>query len=447
MAQPQPQPGDRIGSEQRYTLLERIGAGGMAEVWLARDERLDRDVALKLLTTPAALEDLSGELVREARLVARLQHPSIVAVYDAGRHLGQPYIVMEYVEGASLREVLAGGALPEAEAVRIGVAVAGALHYAHEAGITHNDIKPENILLPSRGPSAIKVTDFGVAGQVTATLPPEQAQALLGTIAYLAPEVLQGEAPGPASDVYALGLVLFELLAGRLPFAGASPAAVAGQRLAQPAPLLRLFVPMASAALEATLARALSPAPAGRFRSAAELGAALRAGAARVRPSQGVPTAPLPPPQQVPPRAAPVRRPTAPVRRTAAQRTGRGSSQTTVILAITAVVLAFLAASVVTAAILLTNGGGDDEPTPTPSPQPSTTRTTPGATATATNTVRPRPTDEPTLTPTPTVTPTRAATVTATATSQPPTSTPTSAPPTATPTRTATPTSTATQQP
>uniref|UniRef100_UPI002ADD51CA serine/threonine-protein kinase n=1 Tax=Tepidiforma sp. TaxID=2682230 RepID=UPI002ADD51CA len=217
----------------------------MAEVWLAEDLRLERWVALKALHT-SLTEGFDPEAVaafeREARVVARLQHPNIVSVFDAGEFAGRRYIVTEYVHGYTLRQLIeTNGRLPEAEVLRLGRQVAAALSYAHRQGIIHGDVKPENILVNETG--VAKLTDFGVAETLTRTLAPAQAADLLGTIAYLAPEVIQGEPPSPATDQYALALTLFEAAAGRLPWTGVSPAAVAGQRLARPAPPLRAFAP------------------------------------------------------------------------------------------------------------------------------------------------------------------------------------------------------------
>ncbi|MBK7330618.1 MAG: serine/threonine protein kinase [Dehalococcoidia bacterium] len=171
----------------RYRLERLLGTGGMAEVWLAEDQRLRRWVAVKVLH-----EQFSGtgsELVaafeREATVIARMQHQNIVGVYDAGSHDGRRYIVMEYVHGYSLRQLLeTQGRMTEAEAIRYGVQIASALHYAHGQGVVHCDIKPENVLINEAG--VAKVADFGVAETLTRTMAPGQAQDLLGTIAYLA---------------------------------------------------------------------------------------------------------------------------------------------------------------------------------------------------------------------------------------------------------------------
>jgi serine/threonine-protein kinase len=384
--------------EGRYRLERLLGTGGMSEVWLAEDERLGREVAVKILRDSFG-DDLGGTLEREARLVARLQHPNIVAVFDAGLYEGHYYLVAEYVEGASLRDTLTQrGRLTEAEAVRYGVQVASALQYAHAQGVIHCDVKPENILL---GPQGIaKVADFGVADTVTRTVTPGEARDILGTIAYLAPEVIQGAPADARSDVYSLGLTVYELVAGRLPFTGTSAPALAGQRLGTPAPPLRTFAADASVGLQSVLARALALSPADRYQSAAEFGAALRA---------------TPPPAVIPPVAArpPVR---APQRRdTARLRTPPPASASSpgggLILAIVVIALIAILAGVV-GAIALNRGGGDSNVLPTPTPA----LTIPTRAAT------------PTATPTPTVTASPSASPSASASATPATRTPSPSP-------------------
>ncbi|MCK9520724.1 MAG: serine/threonine protein kinase, partial [Dehalococcoidia bacterium] len=268
------QVGEAVLLDGRYRLERVLGSGGTSEVWLARDVVANVPVAIKRVL-PGAGGEARDALRREAQIGRRLHHVNIVQVLESGEARGLPYLVTEYVEGPSLRELLGWrGGLPEADVVDIGRAVASALAHAHRRGILHNDLKPENILL---GPTGPKVADFGAASSLTQTVGPQRAQELMGTIAYLAPEVLQGEEPSIRSDLYALGLTLYEAAAGRLPFPGATPAAIAGQRLAQPPPPVRVLVPSASYELEATLARALQLNPSARFASAAELAAWLAA--------------------------------------------------------------------------------------------------------------------------------------------------------------------------
>jgi serine/threonine-protein kinase len=233
----------------------------MSEVWLARDERLGRTVAIKLVRP----EMESGE----ARMVARLQHPNIVAVHDAGESDGTSYLVMEYVEGRSLRELLREeGSLSEGRAVQLGLQIAAALDHAHHHGVVHRDLKPENVLVTPDWRA--KVTDFGIALNLGATLAPGQVEEIAGTIANMAPEVLRGEPPGPQSDIYSLGLTIYEMVTGQLP----PGSGIEGAGEAGDSPLTGLLD--TSPVLEDVLARAFAPASADRYRSAADLAAGLR---------------------------------------------------------------------------------------------------------------------------------------------------------------------------
>ena len=251
--------------------------------------------------------------------------------------------------------------MTEAEAIRYGTQIANALHYAHGQGVVHCDIKPENILINEGG--VAKVADFGVAETLTRTMAPGQAKDLLGTIAYLAPEIIEGSNPSASSDVYSLGLTVFELVAGRPPFSGASAGASIGQRLATPAPLLRTFARGASVELEAVLARALALSPQDRYPSAAAFGAALQ----RVPLHSTGPVAPI----AAPPGRPPVisrRQPTARVRRNAPAAPS-GPSASAILLAV-AVVCAALGIGIAAALFLAnrddSNGGGSPTITPTP---------------------------------------------------------------------------------
>lgn len=404
----------------------------MSEVWLAHDERLDRPVAVKVMDRPPSEADaLVTSLEREARVIARLQHPSIVAVYDVGEHEGRQYLVMEYVHGRSLRQLLeVNGRLSVAETLRLGRQLASALAYAHRQGVLHCDVKPENILIDEHG--VAKLTDFGIADVVTRTLRPEEARELLGTIAYLAPEVLAGESPSPASDVYSLALTLFECLAGHLPFRGETAAAIAVQRLSQPAPPLRQFVPAAPADLEAVLARALATKPEERYPSAVQFARALGRIVAPAAERATVRVSP------VPGRPRPAGHTTARLRRTATERRSRGSAGPGVAVALGALVVGVIMVAVAGALLLAGEDGngrngdgrnGAATPTPTLAESPTEPRSGLGAspTPTFTETPTPTPTPTPTSTPTPPPSPT-------------PTATPTPSVPTATPTEAVTPT-------
>ncbi|OAI40970.1 hypothetical protein AYO38_00890 [bacterium SCGC AG-212-C10] len=422
--------------DARYRLERLLGTGGMAEVWLGEDLRLGRWVAVKILreTLGDADEDIVGGIQREARVIARLQHPNIVSAFDAGEFAGRHYLVQEYVHGYSLRQLLeTQGRFTEDETLRYGTQIAGAIDYAHQQGVLHCDIKPENILVNENG--VAKITDFGVADTVTRTLSPEQARDVLGTIAYLAPEVIQGAPSTPQSDVYSLGLTLYEMAAGRLPFAGANAAAIAGQRLGTPAPRLRQFAMSASPQLEEVLARALSLSLADRYRTAGDFANALR----RVPPPGSHVTAPIAAPPGRPPRltgpaaAGQVRRHnTSRIvhRAGAVAPQPEKHSNVPTLIAVAATVLFALGAGTV-AAIILTGGGdgdgGNTEPTPTISltavPTTEATPTTAPATRPPSATVAPSATS--TTPPPPTAT---SAPPTATATT--PANTPTTAPPT-----------------
>jgi serine/threonine protein kinase len=211
---------------ERYRLVRMIGSGGMGAVWEAEDEVLGRPVAVKVLSESlAAGERAVSRFEREARAAARLSGPHITAVYDFGRSEGRPYIVMELVRGETLADRLAReGRLPPHEAARIATHVADALEEAHTAGIVHRDVKPDNVMLTPAGD--VKVMDFGIAAaawDVRITT----SDLVLGTPSYLAPEQARSETTTPATDVYALGAVLYEMVAGRPPFVAESPVAVA----------------------------------------------------------------------------------------------------------------------------------------------------------------------------------------------------------------------------
>ncbi len=256
---------------ERYRFVRELGRGAMGGVWLAYDEVLRREVALKALRQGAG-EDASLE--REALVLAALHHPNIVAIYDLVEIAGERYLVIEYIAGRSLAEVIAeDGPLSESLARKIGVDVAAALAYAHARHITHNDIKPANILIDEAGET--RVTDFGIAHSTRATLSPAQARELMGTLEYLAPEVIEGAEPDARSDLYALAVTLYEAVAGRLPFSGSAAVSVA-RRLESAPPPLRTYAPNISPEFEGLIASALSPRPEERFASADELGAALQ---------------------------------------------------------------------------------------------------------------------------------------------------------------------------
>jgi serine/threonine-protein kinase len=263
---------------ERYEIEELVGHGGMSSVYKARDSLLERHVALKILHEQySADEDFVERFKREARSVAQLQHPNIVTVIDRGEEDGRQFIVFEYIDGENLKEhVVRKGRLDAREALEIALEVAHGLAFAHDQGLVHRDVKPQNILL--NGDGRAKVTDFGIARSVDVD-GMTQTGTVLGTSNYIAPEQASGQRVDAHSDVYALGVVLYELLAGELPFPGESFVAVAMKHMHEPAPNLldvRGDVPLRVAA---AVDRALEKDPEQRFPTmdafAAELEACL----------------------------------------------------------------------------------------------------------------------------------------------------------------------------
>jgi eukaryotic-like serine/threonine-protein kinase len=294
----------------RYRLGERIAVGGMGAVYRAVDETLGRQVAVKALRRELAADATFLERFRrEARAAAGLSHPGVAGVYDYGELGGQPFIVMELVEGETLAERLAaGGRLPWREAFAVGEQVATALAAAHAHGLVHRDVKPANILLGRDGRA--KVTDFGIAQAAqAATL--TRTGMVLGSANYVAPEQAKGGHVGPAADLYSLGCVLFEAVTGETPYRGGNAVAIATQHVSAPVPDPRERQPDLPPEAAALITRALQKHPAGRFPSgtamAADLAAARREdGATRVLPA--LPDAAGPPPAARAARAARGRR-------------------------------------------------------------------------------------------------------------------------------------------
>jgi tRNA A-37 threonylcarbamoyl transferase component Bud32 len=266
-----------LGPEGRYRLVRRIASGGMGEVWEADDTVLGRRVALKVLVEELAADRrATRRFVREARATARLTHPNVARVYDFGRDGGAPFLVMELLQGQTLADRLAAGPLPPAEAARIAASVADALDAAHQLGIVHRDVKPANVMLTPAGD--VKVMDFGIAAAADETNS-TTGSGLYATVAYVSPERVAGEPATPASDVYSLGAVLYELLCGRPPFTGSTPALVARAHLHDPPPPLRQLAPWVPPRLAEAAEAALAKDPARRPSSAAALAARLRSAA------------------------------------------------------------------------------------------------------------------------------------------------------------------------
>jgi eukaryotic-like serine/threonine-protein kinase len=258
----------------RYELAEPLGVGGMARVVVAHDRLLNRRVAVKLIRDELVGDEASRRrLLREARAAAALHHPNTVAVFDVGQD-EQPFIVMELVEGETLADRLARqGPLGVDETLGIAVAVLDGLAAAHDRGLVHRDVKPSNILLPRAG--GVKLADFGIAKELSGATDVTATGRVLGTPRYLSPEQAAGAAAGPASDLYALGAVLYECLAGRAPFEAESPLAVALAHQQQPAPPLADRVPGLPPALGAVIERALAKRPEDRHADARTMRAAL----------------------------------------------------------------------------------------------------------------------------------------------------------------------------
>lgn len=262
----------------RYVLAEQIGSGGSATVYAAVDERLGRRVAVKLLDAgPSASADPTNRarFLREGPTSAAFMHRHAVAVFDAGEDDGELYIVMELVDGPSLAQHLAThGPLEVADAIRIAVQVLAALAPAHAGGIVHRDVKPGNVLLAPGGDA--KLTDFGIAKRFDELESVTRTGTTIGTPRYLAPEQAAGAPLSPATDVYAVGVLLFEMLAGGTPFTGDSPVAVAIAQQSERAPDVREQRPEVPATIAAIIARSLSADPAQRYQTVAEMSAALK---------------------------------------------------------------------------------------------------------------------------------------------------------------------------
>lgn len=270
------EPLDRLQSVlgDRYDFVRELGRGGMATVYLARDLKHDRDVAVKVLHADLAASIGGDRFEREIRLAGRLQHPHILGMYDSGVADGLMYYVMPFVTGESLRDRLdREGQLPIDDAMQIALEVADALGYAHEQQIVHRDIKPENVLLSG---GHVVVADFGIARAVE-----EGAQKLtqtgmaIGTPTYMAPEQGMGESVGPTADIYSLGCMLFEMLAGEPPFAGKNASAILAKHVMEQVPSVRIIRQSVPEEVELAIFAALGKSPADRPQSCAEFGAML----------------------------------------------------------------------------------------------------------------------------------------------------------------------------
>ena len=270
----------------RYAIERELGSGGMATVYLARDLKHRRFVALKVLSPALAASLGADRFLREIELAARLQHPHIVTVFDSGDAGGILWYTMPYVEGETLRARLERERqLPLDVALRIAVEAARALEFAHQHGVLHRDVKPENLLLTTDG--STMVADFGIARPWAETGGLTQSGMVVGTPAYMSPEQAAGErALDARTDVYALGCVLYEMLAGEMPYSGPNAQALLAKRLSEPAPSLRTTRDL-PVGIERTVARALARTPADRYATVAEFARALQSVDAPTRPIMG----------------------------------------------------------------------------------------------------------------------------------------------------------------
>jgi serine/threonine protein kinase/beta-lactam-binding protein with PASTA domain len=342
----------------RYAIESKIARGGMADVFLARDQLLDRPVALKVLFAELSVDPSFVERFRrEAQNAARLSHPNIVSVYDWGEDGNAYFIVMEYVTGRTLSTMLRDdGPLPVNRAALIGAEVASALSFAHKNGVVHRDVKPGNVLIDDRG--LVKVTDFGIARARNTTENLTQTGAVMGTATYFSPEQAQGFSVDQRSDVYSLGVVLYEMVAGKPPFHGDNPVTIAYKHVREDPQPLQVAAPGVPAGYAAITAKSLAKAPSDRYASAEDLRADLN----RFSNNQPVHALRSPPAAHSTPRAAaayadatravPTVRTTVPQSSPPRRKSAWGPFL---------VLISLLAALAIGAVIFLNWGGGDDD--------------------------------------------------------------------------------------
>jgi len=259
----------------RYQLLERFGSGGMADVYRARDQMLDRYVAIKVLREDYSQNaDFVQRFRQEARAAANLSHPNIVTVHDFGLDQGQLFIVMELVPGTDMKSLLRQrGRFTVEQAIPLIVQACAGIGYAHRAGLVHCDVKPHNMLVTPD--NRLKVTDFGIARAIAAITPGERSDVVWGSPQYFAPEQATGHAPSPASDVYSLGVVLYEMLTGTLPFTASTAEELARLHLQADPIAPSEYIPDIPKSLEAIILKVLSKEPSARYRTADQLGRVL----------------------------------------------------------------------------------------------------------------------------------------------------------------------------
>ncbi len=260
----------------RYQLLERVGSGGMAVVYKAQDLALGRIVAIKMLQESLTSDEgFLRRFQREAHAAANLTHPNIVTVHDIGQDGRRYYIVMEFIDGRTLKQLIRqyaenGRFMPVNRALDLTIQICNGIGYAHRANLVHCDVKPQNILVTRD--EQVKVADFGIAramSQATQQLTTDQ---VWGTPQYFSPEQAAGEIPTPASDVYSIGILMFEMLSGRLPFQAESHTALALKHIQEPPPPITIYNPTVPKQLEQIINKLLAKEPAGRYRTAGQLG-------------------------------------------------------------------------------------------------------------------------------------------------------------------------------
>ena len=290
----------------RYTILGPLGAGGMANVYHARDLNLQREVAIKLLREDLIADAaFQARFLQEARAAANLLHPNIVTVYDFGHDSGRMFMAMEYVQGTDLKTLLRRrGSLPIEESVGLVIQVCAGVGYAHRAGRVPCDLKPQNILITADGRA--KITDFGIARALASIHPEEYSDVVWGSPQYFAPEQAAGGPPSPASDVYSIGIILYEVLTTRLPFEAPDSTQLAHLHQTALPPPPRSLNPLVPAPLEQIVFKVLSKEPSARYRTADQLGRVLMTFAPRTTLAD------------LPPQALPVRHPRHPPEATTA---------------------------------------------------------------------------------------------------------------------------------
>ncbi|MBI1277209.1 MAG: protein kinase [Anaerolineaceae bacterium] len=293
----------------RYRLLAQQGSGGMAVIYKAQDLELSRIVAVKILR-PSLTADPTflTRFKNEARSVANLQHPNIVTIYDVGSDGATQFIVMEFVDGQDLKKIIkTEGILTVDRALKFAIQMCAGIGFAHRAGLVHADVKPQNMLVTKS--DVVKVTDFGIAQAFSDTQPPEKQQVVWGSPHYFAPEQAKGEKPTPASDVYSIGIVMFEMLTGRLPYVGGDQQQLALAHIRDRVPMVTEFNPSVPDALAQIVYKVMSKEPANRYRTADQLGHVLESYRDRGRevtsPNAPAYQAPPPPPPQYSQQSAP----------------------------------------------------------------------------------------------------------------------------------------------